>query len=270
MILVNGAPATQLEISDRGLQYGDGLFETIAVIKGIPQQLDRHLRRLQYGCQRLSIPAPDDALLTTEIEQLLHQNGDLRSVLKLMVTRGSGGRGYRPPPAPEPTRILSLSPWPIYPPSEQGIRARLCETRLGSNPALAGIKHLNRLEQVLARNEWSNPEIAEGVMMDGEGRLIEGTISNLFLVFDEEIHTPDLSLCGVNGVMRALLIDQQREAGKEVVIRPIHQNELKQADEVFCTNSLIGIWPVQQIDALRFDAPGPVTTDCIHRLNRPS
>lgn len=270
MIWINGLPATQIEASDRGLQYGDGLFETIAVVGGVPQHLERHLQRLENGCQRLSIPVPDHALLHAEIGQLLEQNSNSPCVLKLMVTRGSGGRGYRPPAEIKPTRILSISPWPDYPDVAQGVQLRLCKTRLGLNPALAGIKHLNRLEQVMARNEWSDPEVAEGIMMDGEGHLIEGTISNLFLVIDGRLHTPDLSSCGVNGIMRSLVIDQQKKAGKEVVIRSIHQSELSQADELFCTNSLIGIWPVRQIDNMQFDAPGPVTADCIQRLNSPS
>ena len=270
MMMVNGVVSSQIEVSDRGLQYGDGLFETIAVINGTPQHLERHLQRLQQGCERLAIPAPDSALLTAEMSQLLQQNRDTRCVLKLIVTRGPGGRGYRPPAKTESTRILSCSAWPEYPNVERGVELRLCDTRLGLNPALAGIKHLNRLEQVLARQEWRDPAIAEGVMMDGEGHLIEGTMSNLFLIFDGGVHTPDLSLCGVNGVMRSFMMEKLQQCGKAVTVRSIHQDELDQTEEIFCTNSLIGIWPVRQIDSLRLDASGPVTTDCIRLLNSPS
>jgi 4-amino-4-deoxychorismate lyase len=161
MILINGESRGQLDISDRGFQYGDGLFETIALIDRHPVFLDRHLQRLQAGCQRLCIPFPDPDLLSLEISQLsrrwANETHSTRAVLKIIITRGSGGRGYRQPDNRQATRIISLHPYPDYPKAYtgQGINARFCTTRLGLNTTLAGLKPLNRLEQGMARSEWT-------------------------------------------------------------------------------------------------------------------
>jgi 4-amino-4-deoxychorismate lyase len=147
--LVNGEPGDVIPVSDRGLLYGDGIFETIAVREGRPRHWQRHMHRLQAGCTRLGIQPFENSLLTAEADSIT--NGVDKGVLKLIVTRGSGGRGYRVAEAIACTRIMQLHPWPEYPAAnaEQGVKTRLCETRLGHNPVLAGIKHLNRLEQVL-------------------------------------------------------------------------------------------------------------------------
>lgn len=246
--LVNGQMKTTLDIQDRGLQYGDGLFETIAVIDGSPQFLDKHLDRLLKGCAKLLIPEPERALLESEVLQLC--GGSDKAVLKIIITRGTGGRGYRPSVYPEPTRIISLHEWPDYPPDqvEKGIQVRYCNTRLSTNPALAGIKHLNRLEQVLARSEWNDPGIAEGLMLDASGFVIEGTMSNLFIVRDGILITPDLSGCGVEGIMRSIVIETASSMGVTHRILQITPQEISEADEIFICNSLIGIWPVCQLD----------------------
>src|SRR5690606_13424665 len=145
---------------------GDGVFETLAVRDGRCEFWDRHLQRLTRGCEALRLPAPRPDQLGEEAGSLVR---DVRQgVLKIIVTRGSGGRGYRPSREAVPTRILMLSEWPVYPDDwhESGVAVRLCEQRLGSQPALAGIKHLNRLEQVLARMEWDDTDIAEGLLCD--------------------------------------------------------------------------------------------------------
>ena len=162
-MLINGERKKHIEVTDRGFQYGDGLFETIEVCNGQTVFLDRHLDRLKAGCDRLHIPFPNREVLCFEAATLVQQSISQQSgyqysnkaVLKLIVTRGSGGRGYCPPDLIQPTRVLSLHPFPDYPSTyqEQGIISRFCDTRLGLNPALAGIKHLNRLEQIMARSE---------------------------------------------------------------------------------------------------------------------
>lgn len=262
VFLINGQVQDHIAAADRGLQYGDGLFETIAILDGKPQHWERHLRRLACGCDRLNIPYPGDDLLWQELRQVLIMQP--RAVLKIVLTRGAGGRGYRPPAEIHPTRILSLHEWPDYPPSHraQGVAVRLCRTPLGRNPALAGLKHLNRLEQVLARGEWSDPASAEGLMLDGEGLLIEGTMSNVFLGRGGELYTPDLGRCGVAGIMREVVLDACRDHGIPVAVRDIPVEELTVAEEIFLTNSLIGLWPVTCI-AAPIDRPlpiGPVTT----------
>lgn len=259
MILINGAPAATIAVSDRGLQYGDGLFETLAVRDGVPRLWERHLQRLARGCERLSIPAPDYDLLREEAEQV--GTGMRRGVLKLIVTRGSGGRGYRPPISPQPTRIVSVHPWPPYPDTwrREGITVRVCRQRLARNPRLAGLKHLNRLEQVLARSEWNDPLVPEGLMQDDSNHVIEGTQSNLFIVHDGRLITPDLSESGVEGIMRGLILEIGSALGYACEIRSVNLSDLFQAQELFLCNSLIGIWPVRRLQEAVYPAPGPLT-----------
>lgn len=245
---INGEPLDCIPCSDRGLLYGDGVFETLAVDNGSCRYWSRHMARLQAGCERLAIPAVAPELLAAEAEGLVA--GIQQGVLKIIVTRGSGGRGYRVPVQAVPTRILQLHPWPDLAPSlaGSGVAARLCNTRLGNNPVLAGIKHLNRLEQVLARQEWDDAGILEGLLMDAEGRLVEGTMSNLFLVRQQMLLTPDLRNCGVAGIMRSIILEQAERLSLPVKICNLDMEDLLLADEVLVCNSLIGIWPVIAVD----------------------
>ena len=244
--------------SDRGLQYGDGVFETVAVAGGRPQLWHLHMQRLQEGCRRLGITMPSVELLQAEAARLC--DGQARAVLKIIITRGSGGRGYRPAADAQPRRILSLHPWPDYPPqwATDGVAVRLCTTRLGINPQLAGLKHLNRLEQVLGRAEWDDGAIAEGLMLDAEGHVIEGTMSNLFMVRGGVVHTPTVDRCGVAGVMRTRLLELLKQQGVRCEMRTLELTELGTADEVFLCNSIIGIWPVRRFEQYIY-APGPLT-----------
>lgn len=258
MILINGANEQQIPITDRGFQYGDGLFETLEVQNGQPIFWQRHIRRLQNGCRQLRIPCPDVALLSSEAQSLCAQSG--RAVLKVIVTRGSGGRGYRQPDTIEPTRVLSLHPFPEYPATlyQNGIAARFCNTRLGLNTSLAGLKHLNRLEQILARAEWQDPEIHEGLMLDSNEHVIEGTMSNLFLAKNGLLYTAPLQQCGVAGIIREVILEASATHGLPVAQRPLTKADVFAADEVFVTNSVIGIWPVREIETSRFTVGGPV------------
>ncbi len=263
MFLINGKIRDDLNATDRGLQYGDGLFETFRVHCGKPQFWQLHCQRLQYGCQALHIPFPDESLLKQEA--LSFCQGKDNAVLKLIVTRGSGGRGYRPPEHSEPTRLFSLHPFPDYPAQfyTQGITVRLCQTRLGINPLLAGFKHLNRLEQVLARSEWTEPSIQEGLLLDLQGHLIEGTMSNLFLVKNKILMTPLLDQCGIKGVIRQWVL----ETGLAVEERRLDLTDLQQADEVFVCNSIIGIWPVTRLGDRQWPV-GPITVQLQQRLKQ--
>ena len=247
-MLINGKTDSQLSVMDRGLQYRDGVFETIAVTEGRPCLWNLHLERLLEACQRLGIPAPDASLLLDEAQCVIASTDS--GVLKIIITRGSGGRGYRPPDNVTPSRILTCSPVPEFPEDtqQQGVAIRTCSSRLGRNFSLAGIKHLNRLEQVLASMEWSDPLISEGLMLDEYDRVIEGTKSNLFIVNEGVLRTPDLTQCGVSGVMRALVINIAKSMGISVVVSDITMHDLRMADGIFLTNSLIGIWPVRELD----------------------
>ncbi|HET9444661.1 MAG TPA: aminodeoxychorismate lyase, partial [Steroidobacteraceae bacterium] len=221
-VLVNGVspsdPLNAVGVEDRGLQYGDGVFETALLAHGRVRFLEQHLRRLALGCERLGIVAPAPAVLRSEVQRLC---GSVeRAVLKVIVTRGIGPRGYRPSARGNTTRIVALYPAPASPPTTR-LALRWCETRLGRNARLAGIKHLNRLEQVLARAEWEDETIVDGLMLDTEGELVSGTASNVFLVREGMLVTPDLRFCGVLGVMRAEVLRAARELGIAVSEEPL-------------------------------------------------
>ncbi len=258
MILVNGEEIGQIAVNDRGFQYGDGLFETIEVIEGRPVFLEQHLLRLGMGCSRLKIPAVDTNQLTEEIHFVCNQAS--HAVLKIIVSRGLGGRGYRQPDAIQPTRVISLYPFPDYSTNlaDQGINARFCETQLGLNPALAGIKHLNRLEQVMARAEWDDPDIQEGIMMDVSGHVIEGTMTNLLYVKNGTVYTDPLLLTGVAGIVRGIIKNIIDERGLTLIEHTFGKETLLAGDEVFVCNSIVGIWPVKKIENICF-AAGKIT-----------
>lgn len=254
---VDGQPADTLPLKDRGLAYGDGLFETIAVKAGQPVLLDRHLQRLDEGCRRLALTV-DQALIRHELLAYAAALGD--GVLKLILTRGDSLRGYGINPGAPARRILQGSPPATYPEAHgsSGVRLFPCATRLSEQPLLAALKHLNRLEQVLARAEWQDADHAEGLMLDMSGRVIEGVFSNLFLVRDGQLLTADLSRCGVAGVMRAELLSRAEALGIVTTVADISLAQLQQADEVFVCNSVYGIWPVLGCGPMSWSA-GPLT-----------
>lgn len=266
-ILVNGEPGETVSVLDRGFQYGDGIFETIRVADGRPDFWERHMARLASGCERLRLPAPDGDLLRREAGQLCEASR--AGVLKIVVTRGIGGRGYRLPEKADPTRVVALFPAPGYPESfvREGVRARFCRARLSDQPMLAGLKHLNRLDQVMARGEWSDETIQEGLMCDAANNMIEGTMTNVFIVRGGALHTPDLSRCGVLGIMRGIVLDLAQQLGIETEIRAIPRDEMKSAAEIFLTNSVIGIWPVRELEGRDYRL-GDVTRKLIEVLAR--
>jgi 4-amino-4-deoxychorismate lyase len=264
-VLVNGQACEKISSLDRGLLYGDGVFETIAIGDGVPLAWDLHLARLLRGCARLAITGLDTQALAAEAHELC-RGGD-RGIVKVMVTRGIGQRGYRPEAGVMPTRIVQWHPWPKYPSGHwrDGVNLRWCQTRLAVQPLLAGIKHLNRLEQVLARAEWDEPRIAEGLMCDTRGRVVSGTMSNVFFVADGVLHTPDIRDCGVAGVARARILqwaDQERLACRIDDYTPA---ALQAAKEVFVCNSVIGVWPVRSLDQVCY-APGALAARIMEAL----
>ena len=256
-VLINGAAPQDLShaipVNDRGLHYGDGLFETALLADGRIRFLDDHLQRLMTGCRRLGIPAPHRQVLLDEIQRV---TSSLRSgVLKIIVTRGAGGRGYGIEPTLQPTRIVALYAAPDAVKSE--VALRWCETRLGRNARLAGIKHLNRLEQVLAQAEQGAARADEGLMLDTEGELVGGIASNVFLVRDGALVTPDLRFSGVRGVMRDRVLRAATQAGMIASEEPLWPHDLDAASEVFLTNAIRGVQSAVSLDALQWRA-GPV------------
>ncbi len=256
MFLLNGQSADSIDLKDRGLHYGDGLFETIAVIKEQPLCLDKHLQRLLSGCKRLELDFDDVAILESEINSIC-ENID-RAILKITVTAGVGGRGYnRSSSELKPTRLLAIHPWPEYPDnySSKGIQVHLCSSRLGHNPGLAGIKHLNRLEQVLARNEWDDVNMMEGLMLDINDDVIEGTMSNLFIILhDKKLITSDLSLCGIEGIVRQYILDHCADIAYTSKVKKLSLDDVYAASEMFFCNSVAGIMPVRRLADHKFPA----------------
>lgn len=265
-IIINGIKTDHISVLDRGFQYGDGLFETIRVVEGKPQYWQEHLDRLVTGCEKLKIPFHELDSLQNEAGTLCRQVNE--GVLKITITRGEGGRGYAVPQPLVPTRVLAIFPYPHYQDEcwISGICIQICDTRLGENRALAGIKHLNRIEHVLARAEWNDPDIQEGLMMDGNDNIVEGTMSNLFVVKDNVLLTPDLSRCGVKGIMREQIMRIASNEGMTVQVKDLTLHELYGSDELFVCNSLIGIWPARQVNKCQFNI-GPVSRRLLNILN---
>lgn len=249
-------PVTAL---DRGLHYGDGLFETIACVRGAPRFLRRHMQRLALGCARLRIPLADTEPIGARVRELARASE--RSIVKVVVTRGVAlARGYAYSGAEKASCITFRYPAAQDPSAvaDNGVKALTLKLRLGENPALAGIKHCNRLEQILARAEWSDPAVFEGLLFSQSGHLTSGTMSNVFLVHSGRLLTPRVDRCGVAGVMRAVVFEIARRVALPVQECALDSEALRQAEEIFLTNARIGILPVAMLDeqALR---TGPLT-----------
>ena len=244
-MLVNGEPAQNISIEDRGLLYGDGLFETILCDLGKPVLLDLHCQRLQQGCERLHIPVPDMNLLRQEIDTVAACED---CVIKVIITRGVRTRGYRFDHHDTSTsRIVYKSPCPQIPEEyyQHGIELGVSEFRLADNEILAGLKHLNRLEQVMACYEWP-PECAELLMLNHQGQVIEGTMSNIFIQSADGWKTPILKNSGINGVLREWILANASQLNIECSQQTLSLDDIKQAQSIFVCNSVIGVWPVKQ------------------------
>lgn len=261
-VWLNGEPlgldARSLAL-DRGLHFGDGLFETIACRHGHPRFLADHLARLELGCERLRIEFHAFEALRREIAQLA--SGAERALLKVLVTRGQAtARGYAPQGDERASRIVLRYGWPLEDPRHavDGVAVRIADLVLGENPRLAGLKHLNRLELVLARSELRGSPFLEALLLSSSGRLVSGTMTNVFVVLGTEIRTPQLDRCGVAGVMRRVVMRAAAEEGLAVEEAPLTRADLDAAREIFLTNARIGIWPVCAVQS-RTLAPGPIT-----------
>ncbi len=251
------------ESIDRAAAYGDGLFETIAIRADKPRLWSLHSERLQIGCTRLGLACPESHLLLEKLEAAINtaRLSTAIATAKLTVSAGNTGRGYRRNPNADPLVRISVHAARALPAQkyQSGVTARICTTRLGVQPLLAGIKTLNRLEQVMARAEWNDENIFEGLMLDTEGRLICGTMSNVFIVKKSVLITPAITRCGVTGVMRRHIIDLLRnEEGMDCEVRDVTLEELSSADEVFLSNSQFGVLPIRTCASMQW-GDGPIT-----------
>ncbi len=258
-MLVNGQPAEGISVQDRGLLYGDGVFETILCEGGRPILLAGHTQRLENGCKRLNLPNQPLPAILSDIRDVA---GDQDCIVKVIITRGVRARGYKYDSNDNSsTRIVyrddvSNIPAEFY---HAGIKLTQCEHMLAANPALAGIKHLNRLDQVLARSEW-NAEFQEGVMLDRSGNVIEGTMTNLFIESNQTWLTPKLDQAGVAGVMRQWVMRNSFHADIECREQALTISDLQNADALFVCNSIIGIWPVASFAENQYQISSAVKT----------
>ena len=247
--LVNGEISSHILVMDRGLNYGDGVFETIAVFKGVPRFWQLHMDRLAIACETLALPLVAQKILLREVQTV--SAGHAACVAKIVLTRGSGGRGYSPHGCDEATRIVSAHSMPddIEQLALAGVRARMCQLRLALQPALAGLKHLNRLEQVMARAEWTDEQIFAGILLDTEDNVISATSGNIFLTSGGRYLTPRMDRCGVRGVMRSAILKAFQPRCEQ---RRIMLDMLPEADEVFICNAVRGVIPITRIDHWEF------------------
>ncbi|MGH8619063.1 MAG: aminodeoxychorismate lyase [Burkholderiales bacterium] len=258
MPLINGVFSDALPIHDRGFAYGDGVFRTLRLRDGNPRQWEHQYRKLVHDCSALHLACPTERLLANEVAQAAATAPD--GVARITITRGPGARGYTLPAAAQTTRIVAVTPAPERPAhwASEGVRVRLCATRATFQPALAGIKHLNRLDSVLARAEWTDDEIAEGLLFDHRGDLVGGTMSNVFLVERGALVTPALAGAGIAGVQRDRVLALAAARGIAARIEPVPVARLRVADEFFLVNSVIGLWPVRAVDGMGDWTPGPL------------
>jgi len=258
-IFVGDARVANLPADNRGLAYGDGVFETMRAHRGAVQWRNAHWARLVQGADRLRLPLPDRLRVDTELDALLRAQPD--GVVKLVLARGAGPRGYAPAPDAAPLWLLSLQPFTLQaPPRPGGLVVRWCDTRLSLQPLLAGIKHCNRLEQVLARGEWQDAAIDEGLMLDSDGNVVCATAANLFVFHAGHWSTPAVDRCGVAGVCRGWALQ-----ALDVRVSRLSPAQVEAADAVFLCNAVRGILPVARLGA-RSWGRHPALDDALRRL----
>ena len=238
-VLVNGEPEAHVQVNDRGFLYGDGVFETMAISQGAPPLWEYHLRRLRSACGRLGLECPGEGQILSEIARVAPFG---EAVVRLVLTRGPAETGYAAPRHPKPTRVVMLVPAPPGTDPNAGLTVGMCKTRLAANPALAGIKHLCRLEQVLAATEVRKSGWDEGLMLDQLDRVVEATHGNVLVCRAGSWFTPVLDECGVAGVYREYLLDRGvvREASLGVA-------DLPRLEAMAICNSVRGVRLVSEV-----------------------
>jgi len=261
--LVNGEISTFVTATNRGLNYADGLFETLSVNRGHPRWWQAHMDRLNAGCERLGLVMPSQVVLLREVQTVCA--GIPKAVAKIVLTRTGQSRGYMPSEQSSCVRVVSAYDYPenVAEITRMGIKTRICKLRLAIQPALGGIKHLNRLEQVLASMELRGTEALEGVLLDRDDHVISAIAANIFVVMDRRLLTPRLDLCGVRGVMRSQILAGFTARCEQ---RRIPVDMLLEAEEVFVCNSIRGIVPVIEIND-RVYGIGPMTRELQSWLN---
>jgi 4-amino-4-deoxychorismate lyase len=251
--LINGSFDATISPFDRGFAYGDGVFRTLVMRDGQPEHWPQHYQKLVADCAAINIVCPSAELLMSDLQQLFLPDDEV-AVAKIIITRGEGNRGYTPPAITAPMRVVTKSPMPEYPETRftDGVNLIVCETRLAAQPLLAGIKSLNRLENVLARMEWNEHTfndivIAEGILLDANDNVIECTAANIFARFSNTLITPSLTQCGIAGITRQRIIDLAHTLSLKTAIENFSLEKLLMADEVIICSSLYGAFQVKTV-----------------------
>jgi len=267
-MLINGKQENKISAYDRALHYGDGIFETIAYKNNCLIYWREHLQRLNNACHILKLDIIDENTWLKDIRKII--KGRVQDlVIKLIYSRGEGQRGYKIPDTISPLRIVMSSPLPQYADEmySRGVELTICQTPATSNSRLAGIKHLNKLDNILARSEWSDKKIFEGLMLDDFGNIIEGTMSNVFAVKNNSLYTPILKRSGVNGIIRQRIIELAKNNNIVTQQIEIKLDKLLEMDEIFITNSLAGLCPVNKIDIHHYKI-GTITQQLMLKLQQ--
>ena len=261
--VVDGCLSSSVDARDRGLAYGHGVFETMLLAAGELPLWSYHRERLGWGLSVLGIPCDDNVIATTL--RVLLDTCPTDGVVKLTVTAGISSRGYTVAEPLVPTIIAQWSPARSF--GAIPVSLEINPYRLPLNPMLAGIKHLNRLDQVMAASKAASSSLP--LLLDVEGRVIEGLSHNIFAYHSGVWLTPDLSRCGVAGVMREMLIKEIfPDLGHQVAEAPFEIGVLSSADELFVCNSIRGIQPVSDIVGVRHFENCPETGRITTQLSR--
>ncbi|VAW52790.1 Aminodeoxychorismate lyase [hydrothermal vent metagenome] len=259
--LINGVATDYLTVHDRAIHYGDGLFETILWHNRKLYFWPQHYLRLKQSADKIKLACPEESLLIADIENLLSDaKSEQAYAIKVIITRGTSLRGYQFDKKPMTTRIATISA--IESDYSSLLSQHLlsgdltvCEQQVSINENLAGLKHLNRLENVLARNESTivkNSNVVDGLMLNAHQYVIECTTSNVFSVKDKILYTPKLNQSGVQGVMRDAIIAIAKNNNINVTLSDMTIEKIKSMDEVFITNSLIGMKAINHFVDVKF------------------
>lgn len=260
-----------IRAGDRGMLYGDGLFETVRLYRGKPFVLEQHCARLKDGCTKLNISYPEKEI-ESGIKQVLENAGHLDGSLRITVTRGESSRGILPPSDTSPTVIIKCQWGDVYSPVlyERGFRAVTISFPRNHLSPLVRLKTLNYLENVLGRMEAANAGVEEGIFLNFDGDVAEGTVSNVFLVLEEGIATPPLESGLLPGITRDLVIMLALQSGLNVSERPVRKEDFARATEAFLTNSLLEVMPLVSLDGkpVGNGRPGPVSVALRHAYHQ--
>ncbi len=244
VVLINGEEQDKISIFSRNMQYGDGLFETCVAVDNQILFWPRHFSRLEIGREKLSINKIDEGVWLSDIKKAFALSLKKNCIVKLILSRGNTLRGYGYKDDIEPVRIVIISEMhPSLINKEFSLEYSI--SGYHSNPQLAGIKHCNRLEQILARSNLSSNE---AIMLDEKENVISVTQGNIYFIFGNKLLTPKLDRCGVVGSRRSLILELARSLKMDALESNISINQVQQADEVFISNSVIGIQPVHLIE----------------------